>query len=83
MNTNEMGADIKGQKEKMLNYMRGHKKMTRAVAWDLGIANGPEIIRQLINMGHVIDKEDVYTVNEYGQRVRHREYTLIREAEHG
>lgn len=61
MNTNTGGADIKGQKEKMLNYMRNHRCVTRAKAWEvLHIANAPSIINRLKNEGYKIGGAMVY-----------------------
>ena len=74
MNTNTGNADIKGQEAQIIEYLRTHKRITRADAWDAyKIANAPEIIRRLKVHGYNIGGEWV-TNEETGKR--HKEYFL-------
>lgn len=82
MNANTGGANLTRQQARMLDYMRGHKYVTRATALSkIGIANAPEIIRQLKSCGHVIDGEWVTKMNRYGERAKYKRWFLVREAE--
>ncbi len=73
MNTNEGQADVKGQEKLILDYLKTHKRITRADAWnDLKIANGPEIIRRLKQKYNI---QSEWVKNEETGK-RHKEYWL-------
>lgn len=77
MNTNTGGANIPSQRYRLLIYLRDHESISRTSALSrLGIANLPEIVRQLRNMGIQIKSEQVKKVNRYGQKVKYTKYSL-------
>ena len=78
MNTNTGRAPIKTQKERLLEYLLQHGSVDRfrAMKRPLGIANLPEIVRQLRKDGHRIDSVKIRKVNMYGEKTNPTEYTL-------
>ena len=73
MNTNEGMADVTRQEKQILDYLKTHKRITRADAWDvLRIANSPEIIRRLKQKYNI--QSEWVTNEETGKR--HKEYWM-------
>lgn len=77
MNTNTGGAPIKKQKDRLLEYLLEHRSISRTSGMSrLGIANIPEIVRQLRADGYPIESVKIRKVNRYGTKVNYTQYTL-------
>ena len=77
MNTNTGGANITAQRDRLYLYLQEHESVSRSSALSrLGIANLPEIVRQLRVRGIPIKGEQVKKVNRYGQRIKYTKYSL-------
>lgn len=76
MNTNTGGADCRTQRDQLLMYYKeGHKSISRTSALSkLGIANLPEIVRQLRVRGIPIRSEKVEKVGRNGKKVTFTKY---------
>lgn len=82
MNTNTGGADCRTQRDQLLAYyMEGHRSISRASALSkLGIANLPEIVRQLRVRGIPIRSEQTEKVGRNGRKVKFTKYIYEAEA---
>jgi len=77
MNTNTGGADIKGQKELLLEYLRQHKSVSKTSALSkIGISHLAEIVRRLRVDGHDIETVFIKKKNRYGKNVKYARYIL-------
>lgn len=77
MNTNTGGANIKAQRDRLYLYLLEHDSISRTSALSrLGIANLPEIVRQLRVRGIPIRSQQVRKVNRYGVKVKYTKYSL-------
>jgi hypothetical protein len=65
------------QQERILEYLKEGKTLTRLNAWDqLGILEAPARISELRNKGHNIQTGFKTILNRYGEKVKIAEWRL-------
>ena len=65
------------QQERILEYLKAGKTLTRLNAWDnLGILEAPARISELRNKGHQIQTGFKTILNRYGEKVKIAEWRL-------
>ena len=65
------------QQERILEYLKAGKTLTRLNAWDnLGILEAPARISELRNKGHNIQTGFKTVLNRYGEKVKIAEWRL-------
>ena len=70
------------QKERILDYLKSGKTLTRLNAWDeIGCIETPARISELRGQGHKIDTEMVSVVNRYGEKVSIAKWTYRQPSE--
>ena len=68
------------QKDRVLQYLKQGKTLTRLNAWDeLGVIETPARISELIGEGHDIQTTMTPVLNRYGESVRIAEWFIRRE----
>jgi len=74
------GKDM-SQKERVLEYLKKGKPLTRLNAWDeLGVIETPARIHELRSEGHTIKSTKKQVLNRYGEIVTIAEWYMPREA---
>ena len=69
------------QKDRVLQYLKKGKVLTRLNAWDeLGVIETPARIHELRSEGHPIQSTRKQVVNRYGETVTIAEWYMPREA---
>lgn len=74
-----MKAKALSQEDKVLRYMKSHKRITQRQALTLGIMRLASRISDLRSDGHVIDREMIKVKNADGTHSHVARYTLIKE----